>query len=104
MQQSQEGIVNFYNEKDVALLGIGTTILGNVDGGRGPSAGRVGLSRGRDEQGLRGDGPDRIVQGAGRRLGGAAPSSAGYLRTVGHPRNSSGEVIRRACRGCSACK
>jgi pimeloyl-ACP methyl ester carboxylesterase len=43
LRQSREGIVNFYNEKDVALLGIGTTLLGNVDGGRSPSAGRVGF-------------------------------------------------------------
>ena len=42
--QSREGIVNFYNDKDVALLGIGTTLLGNVDGGRSPSAGRTGCS------------------------------------------------------------
>jgi len=42
--QSREGIVNFYNDKDVALLGVGTTIMGNVDGGRGPSAGRAGFS------------------------------------------------------------
>jgi pimeloyl-ACP methyl ester carboxylesterase len=43
LRQSREGIVNFYNEKDVALLGIGTTLLGNVDGGRSPSAGRAGF-------------------------------------------------------------
>jgi pimeloyl-ACP methyl ester carboxylesterase len=45
LAMSREGIVNFYNEKDVALLGIGTTLLGNVDGGRKPSAGRVGFAR-----------------------------------------------------------
>jgi hypothetical protein len=43
LRQSQEGIVNFHNDKDVALLGIGTTILGNVDGGRAASAGRAGF-------------------------------------------------------------
>ena len=43
LQQTRQGIVNFYNEKDIALLGIGTTILGNVDGGRASSAGRVGF-------------------------------------------------------------
>ena len=43
LRQSREGVVNFYNEEDVALLGIGTTLLGNVDGGRSPSAGRVGF-------------------------------------------------------------
>ena len=54
LRQSREGIVNFYNEKDVALLGIGTTLLGNVDGGHGPSAGRTGC-RPRGEA----DSPDR---------------------------------------------
>ena len=43
LRQSREGIVNFYNEKDVVLLGIGTTLLGNVDGGRAASAGRAGF-------------------------------------------------------------
>jgi pimeloyl-ACP methyl ester carboxylesterase len=37
------GIVNFYNESDVALLGLGTTFMGNVDGWHGASAGRVGF-------------------------------------------------------------
>ena len=41
--QSREGIVNFYNERDVGLLGIGTTLMGNVDGGHSPSAGRTGF-------------------------------------------------------------
>jgi hypothetical protein len=44
LQQSREGLVNFYNEKDVALLGLGTTLMGNVDGGRSPSAGRTGFA------------------------------------------------------------
>jgi pimeloyl-ACP methyl ester carboxylesterase len=39
----REGIVNFYNEKDTALLGFGTAVMGNVDGGHAPSAGRVGF-------------------------------------------------------------
>jgi hypothetical protein len=38
---SREGIVSFYNERDVALLGVGTKLLGNVDGGRSASAGRT---------------------------------------------------------------
>jgi len=37
------GIVNFYNEGDVGLLAIGTTITSNVDGMRGPSAGLKGF-------------------------------------------------------------
>ena len=40
-----KGIVNFYNPDDVGLLGIGTTIVGNVDGVRGPSAGLTGFDR-----------------------------------------------------------
>jgi len=39
------GIVNFYNESDVGLLGIGTTLTSNVDGMRGPSAGLIGFNR-----------------------------------------------------------
>jgi pimeloyl-ACP methyl ester carboxylesterase len=37
------GIVNFYNERDLAVLGLGTILLGNVDGGHGASAGRAGF-------------------------------------------------------------
>ena len=44
LRQSRDGLVNFYNEKDVALLGVGTTILGNVDGRHSPSAGRRGFA------------------------------------------------------------
>ena len=43
LQHSRHGIVNFYNTSDVALLGLGTTIVGNVDGWRGPSAGLIGF-------------------------------------------------------------
>jgi pimeloyl-ACP methyl ester carboxylesterase len=39
------GIVNFYNPDDAALLGVGTTIMGNVDGGHGPGAGMNGFSK-----------------------------------------------------------
>lgn len=37
------GIACFYNESDVGLLWLGTTLMGNVDGGRGSSAGRTGF-------------------------------------------------------------
>jgi len=37
--------VNFYNPDDAGLLGVGTTVMGNVDGGHGPSAGLNGFSR-----------------------------------------------------------
>lgn len=41
---SGKGIANFFNPDDTGLLGVGTTIMGNIDGGRSPSAGRVGFS------------------------------------------------------------
>lgn len=42
--QCSRGIVNFYNSADETLL-IGTALFGNIDGGRGPSAGRVGFEK-----------------------------------------------------------
>lgn len=39
------GIVNFHNPDDFALLGLGTTALGNVDGTHGPSAGLIGFDK-----------------------------------------------------------
>lgn len=44
LRACQKGIVNFYNPKDVVLLQAGTAMWGNVDGGHGDSAGRVGFS------------------------------------------------------------
>lgn len=41
----RNGIVNFYSRHDVGLLGVGTTIFGNVDGIRGPSAGLAGFDK-----------------------------------------------------------
>jgi pimeloyl-ACP methyl ester carboxylesterase len=41
LSRCRNGIVNFYNPADAALLGIGTTVLGNVDGLHGPSAGLI---------------------------------------------------------------
>ena len=41
----RNGIVNFYNPDDTMLLGVGTTIVGNVDGGHGPSAGMAGFEK-----------------------------------------------------------
>ena len=41
--KSTKGIVNFYNLGDVAVLGVGTAVLGNIDGGHGDSAGRTGF-------------------------------------------------------------
>ncbi len=44
MSICHQGIVNFYNEQDVAMLQFGTGLMGNVDGGHGASAGCVGIS------------------------------------------------------------
>jgi len=43
LEHTRKGIVNFYNPEDIALLGVGTTILTNVDGVHGPSAGLTGF-------------------------------------------------------------
>lgn len=43
LRHCKSGIVNFYNRKDTGLLGVGTAIMGNVDGGRGGSAGLNGF-------------------------------------------------------------
>ncbi|GAH77944.1 unnamed protein product, partial [marine sediment metagenome] len=45
LARCRNGIVNFYNTADAALLGVGTIIMGNVDGVRGPSAGLRGFTR-----------------------------------------------------------
>jgi pimeloyl-ACP methyl ester carboxylesterase len=41
--RSRNGLANFYNVHDGALLGFGTAFLGNVDGGHGASAGLQGF-------------------------------------------------------------
>jgi pimeloyl-ACP methyl ester carboxylesterase len=41
--KSTQGIVNFRNSEDVAVLGVGTAVMGNIDGGHGDSAGRTGF-------------------------------------------------------------
>ncbi len=45
LSRCRKGIVNFYSAGDIALLGVGTTVVGNVDGGHGPSAGLSGFER-----------------------------------------------------------
>ncbi len=44
LSRCSEGIVNFYNLSDVALLEYGTGLMGNVDGGHGASAGLKGFT------------------------------------------------------------
>lgn len=43
LDKSTKGIVNFCNIGDVAVLGVGTAVMGNLDGGHGDSAGRTGF-------------------------------------------------------------
>ena len=43
LSATKNGIVNFYNLDDTAMLETGTEMFGNVDGGHGDSAGRTGL-------------------------------------------------------------
>jgi len=45
LRHCKNGIVNFYNPSDTGLLGVGTTIMGTVDGSRGASAGLNGFKR-----------------------------------------------------------
>ena len=45
LSRCHNGIVNFYNPDDIGLLGIGTTVVGNVDGARGPAAGLGGFDK-----------------------------------------------------------
>ena len=53
LTRCRRGIVSFYNPADAGALGLGTTLLGNVDGIHGPSAGLIGFDeagpRDRDE-------------------------------------------------------
>ena len=43
LSKCKNGLVNYHNPNDVGLLGLGTAIIGNVDGGHGPSAGLTGF-------------------------------------------------------------
>lgn len=43
LRNSRRGIVNFYSERDIVLLGAGTTLAGTMDGEHTSSAGRVGF-------------------------------------------------------------
>lgn len=45
LRHCRKGILNIYNPADSALLGAGTMIMGNVDGGHGASAGLSGFIR-----------------------------------------------------------
>ncbi len=43
LSHCRNGIVNFYNKGDAGLLGVGTIVVGTVDGTHGPSAGLIGF-------------------------------------------------------------
>lgn len=43
LSHCRNGIVNFYNQQDSGVLGLGTTLIGTVDGTHGPSAGLIGF-------------------------------------------------------------
>lgn len=45
LKMTRRGIVNVSNSDDALILGAGTGVVGNVDGGHGASAGRTGFSR-----------------------------------------------------------
>ncbi len=44
LSRSRRGVVSFYSSKDWALLGLGTTITGTMDGEHGSSAGKTGFT------------------------------------------------------------
>jgi len=44
-KRCRKGIVNFFNPKDAGLLGVGTIVMGTVDGTHGPSSGLIGFDR-----------------------------------------------------------
>jgi hypothetical protein len=44
LRMTRRGIVNVYNPED-EILNSGTAMFGNVDGKKGPSCGRTGLTR-----------------------------------------------------------
>ncbi len=43
LRMTRMGVVNVYNSLDTNLLGVGTAVFGNVDGGHGDSTGRTGF-------------------------------------------------------------
>jgi len=43
LSHCRNGIVSFYNKGDSTLLGLGTIVIGTVDGTHGPSAGLIGF-------------------------------------------------------------
>lgn len=48
LRHTRGGIVNFWSPNDVGVLVLGTSLLGNVDGGHGPAAGAIGFKSDED--------------------------------------------------------
>lgn len=44
LRRTRHGIINFYSHRDVALLGVGTTVFGNIDRDMGAAAGSKGFT------------------------------------------------------------
>jgi len=59
-RRSRRGVVSFYSERDVVMLGLGTCLFGTIDRQYTSSAGRIGF---RDDSGglLTIDGPEQIA-------------------------------------------
>ena len=45
LAKSQKGIVHFWSPGDIALLVVGTSLFGNLDGVHGPAAGATGFTK-----------------------------------------------------------
>ena len=71
LRKCKNGVVNFYNPSDSGLLGVGTTIMGTVDGSRGASAGLNGFKRTVTKVYQR-----RIIAGMTSRSGGGSHDAA----------------------------
>ncbi len=50
LDHCQKGIVNFWSPADVALLMVGTTVFGNLDGFHGPAGGALGFVKPEDAE------------------------------------------------------
>lgn len=45
LRRTSGGIVNFYSEKDIGFLTVGTSVFGSIDRDYGPSAGAIGFTQ-----------------------------------------------------------
>lgn len=61
MARTKRGIVNFYSKRDWFFLGVGTTVVGTMDGRHEQSAGRVGFQPSAEAMGHR-RGPSKLFQ------------------------------------------